>query len=491
MKQFFAFMAAAMISLSSFAQLPNGSVAPDWTLTSVDSVEYNLYSLLDSGYAVIIDFSATWCPPCWSYHESGVLETLHETYGPDGTNEIRVFFIEGDDDTNLADLNGETIASMGDWLEGTGYPVIDNGGSTFDDYAATYFPTIYTICPSGRLTESGQVSVEAHVDIFSANACQPATQDNDACLVEYTGETLACGENPVSLEVDLMNLGLTNLTACTIKAYEGTNEVASVDWTGNLDTYGMASVVVGETSVTSPTDFTFEISSSDDNANNNSVAASVDVSAESTTYVRVRILTDAYPTETGWSITDENGMQVAGSPTQSLTESGTEYIWHVGLDFGCYTFNITDAFGDGLASSWYNGTGPDGEFQVLSMDGETVIDELLTWSWDTDDWFSSLDKGFEVKSAAGVEEADLATTLNVYPNPTNGLTTLEFNNGASGMANLEVFNLVGERVVAESYGNLASGENRIQLDLSGLNAGIYLVNLNVAGETTTLRLTKQ
>ena len=45
------------------------------------------------------DFSATWCGPCWSYHESGVLEELYDTYGSDGTNELRVFFIEGDDGT--------------------------------------------------------------------------------------------------------------------------------------------------------------------------------------------------------------------------------------------------------------------------------------------------------------------------------------------------------------------------------------------------------
>ncbi|HAT47724.1 MAG TPA: hypothetical protein DCS71_02260, partial [Flavobacteriales bacterium] len=39
--------------------------------------------------------------------------------------------------------------------------------------------------------------------------------------------------------------------------------------------------------------------------------------------------------------------------------------------------------------------------------------------------------------------------------------------------------------------NLPAGLNRANFDLSGLQAGIYLVNLNAGGETTTMRITKQ
>ena len=82
MKQFFSLVAAAMISFGAFAQLPDGSMAPDFTATDINGVEHNLYSYLDSGYQVILDFSATWCGPCWSYHTSGVFSELNATYGP-------------------------------------------------------------------------------------------------------------------------------------------------------------------------------------------------------------------------------------------------------------------------------------------------------------------------------------------------------------------------------------------------------------------------
>ena len=148
------------------AQLPDGSVAPDFTATDLNGVEHNLYSYLDSGYQVILDFSATWCGPCWSYHESGVLEELYDTYGPDGTNELRVFFIEGDDGTTQADLEGTGPSTAGDWITGTHYPIIDNAENIFDAFECTYYPTIYTVCPSGLLTESGQATVAGHTSLL-------------------------------------------------------------------------------------------------------------------------------------------------------------------------------------------------------------------------------------------------------------------------------------------------------------------------------------
>ena len=51
-------------SLSSFAQLADGSVAPDFTVTDINGNSHRLYDYLNNGYTVIIDISATWCPPC-------------------------------------------------------------------------------------------------------------------------------------------------------------------------------------------------------------------------------------------------------------------------------------------------------------------------------------------------------------------------------------------------------------------------------------------
>ena len=47
-------------------------------------------------------------PPCWSYAETGVLDEIYEVYGPEGSNQVEVLFVEGDPSTTIDDLMGET-----------------------------------------------------------------------------------------------------------------------------------------------------------------------------------------------------------------------------------------------------------------------------------------------------------------------------------------------------------------------------------------------
>ena len=105
-------LSLGMAALAGSAQF---GTAPDFNVTDLDGNTHQLYAdILDQGLIAVIDVSATWCGPCWSYHESGVLEDLYDTYGPDGTNELRVFFIEGDDGTTQADLEGTGPSTAGD-----------------------------------------------------------------------------------------------------------------------------------------------------------------------------------------------------------------------------------------------------------------------------------------------------------------------------------------------------------------------------------------
>lgn len=148
------------------AQIPNGSVAPDFTLTDYDGNEHRLYDYLNSGKTVILEVFAAHCPVCWSYHQTHKLKDLYTNYGPSGTDEIMVLALEHDqwNNHNAFIGIGDPWVTQGNWLEGTPYPIFnveDPDRGVFEDYNINGYPKVFKICPD-KLTEiiSTSLSVE-------------------------------------------------------------------------------------------------------------------------------------------------------------------------------------------------------------------------------------------------------------------------------------------------------------------------------------------
>ena len=391
----------------AMGQLPDLSPAPDWTAADLNGQSHHLQSYLDSGYTVLIDFSATWCGPCWNYHQSGILEQLYEAHGPDGTNTLRVFFIEGDDNTTLADLEGTGPSTAGNWIAGTPYPIIDNGGAIFDAYAGNYFPTIYTICPHGLLRESGQTSFAAHEAIIQNANCAPASQPVDVWLMSYAGSTQACPGEAVPMSVQIMNLGTEPLTDCTIEISNLAGVLATSDWSGELGTYEMAVVDLGYATFNNTGFFFVELTSPDGNAANNSLTATMNVNAAAaTTLFQVALTTDGFPGETGWFFQDSEGTIVASSPLDLA--ANTPYTWWVNLpSTGCYSFHLTDSYGDGLSGSCAVTTHLEGGWTMAQVFAHSGTGAFVEKS-----------KGLHVQEqVVSVGSADLASDWRCYPNP--------------------------------------------------------------------------
>lgn len=128
----------------------SAQTAQNISFTDLDGTTHDLYSYLDSGYTVILDFSYEYCNPCYDWSVN-VGHDLWENYGPSGNNTLRMFFFDVETDFLATD---EDVANYTqEW--GIEYPVINrNGPNTFPEYYEEGYPTIYVICPDTTYSET-------------------------------------------------------------------------------------------------------------------------------------------------------------------------------------------------------------------------------------------------------------------------------------------------------------------------------------------------
>ena len=477
------------------AQLPDGSVAPDFTATDINGVEHNLYSYLDSGYQVILDFSATWCGPCWGYHESGVFSDLNATYGPNGTNEIRIIKLESDDQTTADDLNGTGANTQGDWVTGTTYSIIDDAADIFDAYSNSYYPTIYTVCPSGLLTQSGQATVAGHSSLLQSASCAPASLPNDPMLVGYSGDEFACGDIPAQISVRLLNQGLEPLTSCAIQVsrvlpFNQTEVLDTYEWQGNLGTYELVDAALTTLDIDDLELLQFDIVSDDDNTENNQVLGQIQLSEQTVNNLQVRILTDAAPEQTGWSIANEAGEVVASvNPGTEDLAGQTVYVWDVTLDdLGCHTFILIDTEGDGLIAGAAS-LDDVGSLIVTGTDGETPVGQVIQFQ--TTDEFSTAEFQFEVTAVSSVAESTSNAVFGIAPNPVGDNAQLNVVLQQPSNVTLHLHDAQGRLVGRQDCGWMPAGASTKPWSTTHLDPGMYLATWTAGKTTWTQRLVKR
>jgi hypothetical protein len=75
----------------------------------------------------------------------------------------------------------------------------------------------------------------------------------------------------------------------------------------------------------------------------------------------------------------------------------------------------------------------------------------------------------------------------IYPNPAHNNAVFAMVANENTSVNVSILNAVGQ-VVKTNSTNVNAGENRLNIDLSGLASGIYFVNVKTANSATTKKL---
>ncbi|AEA43820.1 T9SS type A sorting domain-containing protein [Fluviicola taffensis] len=492
---------ALLAGLSANAQLANGSVAPNFTFTDLNGTSHTLYDYLDDGYTVILDVSAAWCGPCWTYHNTHAIRDVYEQHGPTGmpnvqagtTNDAMVFYIEGQLTNTAAQLNGVNAgstyatASQGNWVNGTTYPILDlpnnaAGQAFLSGYQIGYFPTIYKVCPNRIITEVG---TETAANLYAAvGACPaPASAPADAAMLAYNTDTEICPGQSYTPSVKIQNNGTTSLANATVSITLNGTQVSTGTYTGTLATYGVATVTCSPIAAPVSGALVATVTTTGDAAASNGSITTALVIAPIANGITatVKVATDAFGSEFTWNIKKSGGAIVAqggpytdhGSGGQATPGTYPEPDVNFTLSPSeCYTITLMDEYGDG-----FDGTPGNGSFKIQVNGADLVVAP----SWSTDE----LVKKMASSGTASLEDLSV-TDVTVYPNPASGIVNVAFEaNG--GEYSVSILDIAG-RVVATKAISSASGSTTIEMPIADLQAGNYFVSVSQGASTHTQKL---
>ena len=290
-------------------------------------------------------------------------------------------------------------------------------------------------------------------------ACKSSTTletffTNEASVSDITNVKKMNCSGEAEPKVVLSNFGINALTSAELEVLVNGESVKTVNWTGNLDTFGSETVDLGEISFPVEEENTLAVrikgvnGTQDEAPDNDETMFTIKQAYQAIgKMIRVNVRTDENPQETTWKVTKVSTGEVIqeGGP---YAEPNTMYVDTLVITAdGCYDFTIYDAGGDGLTGSSVYGLRA-GSATMFS--GSRFGDSEST--------------EFSYEVTADVEEI-LVQSTSIYPNPTSGLVNIV----SKGQQTVTIYNLVGQRV----FEGVCDGN--LQIDMKRYGTGIYAI----------------
>ena len=289
----------------------------------------------------------------------------------------------------------------------------------------------------------------------------------------------SCGLNK-EFEMELANIGLNTFTSVKFNA-EVEGNTQEFEWTGELVSGGKTMIGfdidvpvgthTGTINITEINGEAYEYS--------RAFAAQTDEWFEKeyeteTVTVKVYIIQDQFGEQTTWNIINSAGEIVGeGGPYQHLvgqspTQTNVATINDVPVD-ECYLFRIFDTNNNGICCNYGEG------YYYLKIGNEKIIEGA-------GDFGAMAANSFMLKKRPDTVEDNMASNINIYPNPANSMIVVEGQN----VELVEMYNSLGQRVLTvegtNDYTtvNVASCENGVYVVRVVSNDGVSTKKVSIA-----------
>lgn len=298
---------------------------------------------------------------------------------------------------------------------------------------------------------------------LDAGIANPAGVSGTTCVADVTPQ------------VTISNSGTSVLTSVTINyGYDGVLN-QSYPWTGSLAQWQTA-VVTLPTATMGGGSHTFDAElvnpngATDENLLNNTTSSSFTTVVNGQT-VSLDLNLDCYGSETSWELLDaSNAVIYSGSSYADDNPILIEQDFC--LNYGCYDFKIMDSYGDGMTTC---SSGP-GSYTITY--NSTIVAEITEANAD---FAYTNTQNFCLIDVTGINEKDFTFTINVYPNPADGLVTIVSNDQT--IQKVEMLNIAGQVI-----STINSKESLVKMDVSSMTSGVYFVKVYTENGNATKQL---
>jgi len=300
--------------------------------------------------------------------------------------------------------------------------------------------------------------------------------DYDVALTELRGIPEGSCSGLLSPSVTIKNNSEIELTQVDINYSVNGGDLFTTPWTGSLGYLETANVDLPSVDFVNQDNNAATVYTTSPNGNddeyifNDTIVQSFEIAMSVDETVNLMLRLDDYPEETSWEVKDSSGEVIYSG--DSYTTPGDNIYETFNLNqYECYSFAIYDAGGNGLELPG---------FFILYYGSNSSILEGSEYGSMASTEFST---GY-----VGIDEDISANSLSIFPNPFTDKTNISFSLNSIQNIEIDVYNILGEKVSALDKGILSQGSQVVEFDRSKLTKGIYFISMNINGEFITKKI---